>query len=173
MGKIPGIARQWKATRWIRATQGKFVHGEFAQQNAPGSRRAVVVASSLGTRSAMTRELAVVRISLVSYRSFSAMGIPCRGPRYSPRNISASAVRAAAMALGQDGNVGLQFAVKSFDTIEKHSRQFDRRQLSALQELSSFTHSQVTQLCMCRRHSATSALGVPVGGIDNGEIFRR
>ena len=26
---------------------------------------------------------------------------------------------------------------------------------------------------MCRRHSATSALGVPVGGIDNGEIFRR
>ena len=36
MGEIPGIARQWKATRRIRATQGKFVHGELAQQNAPG-----------------------------------------------------------------------------------------------------------------------------------------
>src|SRR5215831_20454597 len=47
------------------------------------SRRTVVVASSLGTRSAITRELAVVRMPLVSYRSFSAIGIPCRGPRYS------------------------------------------------------------------------------------------
>jgi hypothetical protein len=35
MGEIPGIACQWKAARRIRATQGKFVHGEFAQQNAP------------------------------------------------------------------------------------------------------------------------------------------
>src|SRR5262245_53961456 len=30
MGEIPGVASQWKATRWIRATQGKFVHGELA-----------------------------------------------------------------------------------------------------------------------------------------------
>ena len=60
----------------------------FAQQNTPGRfqtrcRRA----SPLGTRFAITRELAVVRMPLVSYRSFSAMGIPCRGPRYSPRSI--------------------------------------------------------------------------------------
>ena len=49
---------------------------------APASfRRAVVVASSVGTRSAITLELAVVRTPSVSYRSFSAMGTPCIGPR--------------------------------------------------------------------------------------------
>src|SRR5918992_3243162 len=36
------------------------------------ARRAVVVASSAGTRSAMTREPAVVRTPAVSYRSFRA-----------------------------------------------------------------------------------------------------
>ena len=59
---------------------------------------AVVVASSSGTLSAITRELAVVRTPAVSYRSFRAMGTPCSGPRWSPRSISASAVLASASA---------------------------------------------------------------------------
>ena len=43
--------------------------------------RAVVVASSAGTRSRSTREPEVVRTPAVSYRSFRAKGMPCIGPR--------------------------------------------------------------------------------------------
>ena len=43
--------------------------------------RAVVVASSVGTRSMSTREPEVVRTPAVSYRSFSAKGMPCMCPR--------------------------------------------------------------------------------------------
>ena len=42
--------------------------------------RAVVVASSVGTLSIYTFEPAVVLTPAVSYRSFSAMGMPCSGP---------------------------------------------------------------------------------------------
>src|SRR5262249_22306894 len=62
---------------------------------------------------------------------------------------------------------------KGFDTVEKGACEFNWRQRPPLQKLSGFTDGQVTQLGMGRRHSATSALGVPVWRIHNGEIFRR
>ena len=51
------------------------MEGQLAKQYGAGT-----VASSVGTRSAITLEPAVVRTPAVSYRSFKAIGIPCSGP---------------------------------------------------------------------------------------------
>ena len=51
-----------------------------------------------GMRSPMIFEPAVVRIPLVSYKSFRDMGIPCNGPRYLPFAICLCAARAALSA---------------------------------------------------------------------------
>ena len=67
----------------------------FPSRMAPAaSSLATVVASSSGTRSGVTRDIAVVLMPAVSYKSFSPMGMPCIGPRYRPAAISASACRA-------------------------------------------------------------------------------
>ncbi len=66
---------------------------------APATRnRSTTVASSSGTKSASTRELAVVRIPFVKNRSFTETGTPCSGPRYAPPKISRSASRASTIA---------------------------------------------------------------------------
>ena len=49
-------------------------------------------------RSLNTALAAVVRTPAVSIKSFNASGMPCSGPRHSPRVISVSALRASAIA---------------------------------------------------------------------------
>ena len=75
------------------------MHSQLAEQNRAGQRQdvAVVVASALGTRCAMTRELAVVLMPLVSPQVLQGNGNTVQRPFVVPRSISASATRAAAM----------------------------------------------------------------------------
>ena len=61
-------------------------------------RLAMMVASSSGTKSARMRVPPVVRTPFVQNWSLTATGMPCIGPRYSPRAMAASASRAASKA---------------------------------------------------------------------------
>ena len=70
------------------------------RKTAPASRsRRTTSASSVGTRCSKTALAAVVRRPAVSMLSFSAIGMPCSGPRHRPAASSSSARRASASAL--------------------------------------------------------------------------
>ena len=72
----------------------------FASSTAPAScRRCTTTESRAGIRSRKGSAPQVVLIPAVSRRSFTPNGMPCNGPRYLPRAISASTARACCNAL--------------------------------------------------------------------------
>jgi hypothetical protein len=79
-----------------KANSCRFV---LPTSTAPACRSDTVTGASVEAGvSSGTRDPAVVTIPRWSMRSFSEIGMPCSGPRHSPRPISASAARAEASA---------------------------------------------------------------------------
>jgi len=71
------------------------VHVGLADEDRPARRRrAAIVASASGNQSPSTLLPAVVRKPRKAMLSFSAIGIPCRGPRSCPAAIIISAALA-------------------------------------------------------------------------------
>ena len=96
-------------------------------------------ASSAGTRSRNWLLAAVVRTPAVSRRSFSPIGMPCRGPRQRPAMTSASACRACSSADSAVTVIKAFRAGFSRSMRERHaSRELQRRKFACANLFSGF-----------------------------------
>ena len=103
--EMPGLRdrshglRGWPPGWWKLSPSANSDRFSLPSSTAPASLSFdTTTASSLGTWSHSSAEPYVVRMPAVSNWSFTATGMPCKGPRYCPAAISRSAARAACRA---------------------------------------------------------------------------
>ena len=132
-------------------------------------------ASSVGTRSLNKPLAAVVRVPAVSMLSFSAIGIPCSGPRHFPCRCSASIARAvASAAFTRDGDIRIQRGIVLFDASEARARELDRRCRFAAQEFRCLLQRESSQLSRgCERGRQSEARCCSRGGLKEGSAAQR